>query len=178
MNLNRRQQLLGVVAIAALVLLVGDRMFLSPLTQSWKSRSARLAELRARVAQGELLLNREEAIRRSWSLNRTNTLPEEASVAEAALLKAFERWSSDSRVGVSAIKPQAKRGLDGRPTLECRVDAFGTMGAISRFLYEIEKDRLGVRIDAVEIASRDEEGEQLTLGLLVNGLLLETQSKP
>ena len=37
MNLPRRQQLLGVVAIAVVTLLAGDRLLYSPLSQSWKA---------------------------------------------------------------------------------------------------------------------------------------------
>ena len=178
MNLNRRQQMLGLLAIAALVLLVGDRLLLTPLTASWKARAERLAALRTKVEQGEVRVTREAGIRETGSVRHTNTLPAEASVAQDALLKAFDRWSRDSRVGVSAIKPQIKRGNDDRPNLECRVDAFGNIASISRFLYEIEKDPLGVRIDAVELASRDDGGEQLTLGLMVNGLMQEEATKP
>ena len=57
-------------------------------------------------------------------------------------------------------------------TLECRVDAFGSMQTLTRFLYNIEKDPLALKVDLVEISGRDNEGQQLTLGLQVSGLLL------
>jgi len=62
--------------------------------------------------------------------------------------------------------------------MECRVEAFGSLPALSRFLYEIEKDPLGLKVEVVEIAARDTAGEQLTLGLQVSGLYLSSSAKP
>jgi len=45
-NINNRQQLLAVVAGAAVALWAGDKLILSPLTQSWKERAARIVSLR------------------------------------------------------------------------------------------------------------------------------------
>ena len=57
-------------------------------------------------------------------------------------------------------------------TLECHVDGFGNLPALTRFLYEVEKDPMAFKIETVEISARDKDGQQLTLGLLVSGLLL------
>jgi hypothetical protein len=57
-------------------------------------------------------------------------------------------------------------------TLECRADTFGNLASLTRFLYEIEKDPLALKVDAIEIAARDNEGQQLTLGVQISGLLL------
>ena len=62
-------------------------------------------------------------------------------------------------------------------TLECRVDAAGNLMTVSRFLYNIEKDPLGFKVETVELSARDENGSQLALGLLVSGLVLQAQEK-
>lgn len=172
MNLKNRQQLLGIVAVAAVALLVGDRLVFMPLVRSWRARSERIAELKRSVTEGKLLLDREQSIRARWAYMRTNTLSGEVSVAENQVLKAFDRWSQDSRIGISSIKPQWKRNGDDYMTLECSVEASGSLPALTRFLYDIEKDPLALKVDAVQITARDDNGEQLTLGLQVNGLLL------
>jgi len=172
MNLSKRQQLFGVVAVAAVALLAGDRLVFTPLARSLKARSERIAELKKSVAQGTLLLDREQSIRERWGNMRTNTLTGEASVAENQVLKAFDRWAQDSRVAINSIKPQWKRGADDYMTLECGVEAFGSLPALTRFLYDVEQDSLALKVSAVQITTRDDNGAQLTLGLQVNGLLL------
>ena len=62
-------------------------------------------------------------------------------------------------------------------TLACRVEASGNLGTLSRFLYEVEKGSMPLRIDTVELGAHDNDGQQLTLGLEVNGLALMQQDK-
>ena len=175
MRIKNRQQLLGIVAGLTLALLVGDRLALSPLTHRWKERTARIVQLRKDINQGSLLLDREETIRSRWQHMRTNTLPDNASAAENEVLQAFEHWSQVSRISIASIKPQWKRAGDDYMTLECRADAFVSIDALSRFIYNVERDPLALKVEAVEIASRDNEGRQLSLGLQVSGLLLNPQ---
>ena len=46
------------------------------------------------------------------------------------------------------------------------------------FLYEVEKDPVGLKVDSVEISSRDDNGRQLALGLQVSGLLINPNPAP
>lgn len=177
MNLSNRQQLLGLLAAAAVLLLAGDRLLLTPLTHSWASRSARVADWKKKIGQGEILLERESSVRARWNYMRTNALSGEMSAAENQMLKAFDRWSQASRVGISSIKPQWKHPEENHVLLECHVDAFGGLSDLTRFLYEIEKDPLALKLENVELVTRDDNGQQLTLGLQVSGFLL-TSSKP
>ena len=175
MNIDHRQRLLAIVAITAIGLLAGDRLVVSPLIQSWSARKARIAELRRSVEQGSQLLKREQTIRSRWEGMRTNTLPRQVSVAENQVLKSFDRWSQDSRVSITSIKPQWKGTFDDYMTVECRVDGFGSLSTLARFLYDIERDPQALKVDSVEITSRGDDGQQLALGLQVSGLLLNPQ---
>ena len=175
MKIENRQQLLALVAAVAIALLVGDKLLLTPLTTSWKERSRRITELTKALNQGSLVLAREQAIRSRWDNMRTNTLPESVSAAENEVLKAFDRWSQASRISVASIKPQWKHNNDDYVTLECRADAFGSMQTLTRFLYDVEADRLALKVEAVEISARDDSGQQLSLGLQLSGLQLSSQ---
>lgn len=177
MKTDNRQQALTIVAITAIALLLGDRLVFTPLTKTWKDRAARIVELRKKVSQGALTLEREHVIHDRWEQMRTNTLPGNTSLAEQRMLKAFERWSQDSRISVTSVKPQWKHGTEDYQTLECRVDASGSLETVSRFLYNIEKDPLALKMEVVELGTRDSNGQQLTLGLLVSGLLLNAPDK-
>jgi hypothetical protein len=173
MNLKNRQQLLAALAISAVALFAGDRLLLSPLVKSWKGRSQAIVDLRKRIAQGETLLLRQQAIHSHWDQMRTNTLPTDASVAEQRLLQAFESWAQESRVSVTSIAPQKREG-DDYTSLECRVDAYGNLSTVTRFLYDLERDPLGLKLESVEVSARDNEGQQISLGLQVSGLILST----
>lgn len=170
MNIQNRQQILGIAAIAVVVLWAGDRLVVSPLIQSWKQRTQRIVELRKSIRDGKALLERDQSIRSRWGYMRTNTLTHEAG--EGQVLSAFDRWSRDSDISVTSVKPMWKQN-DEFTTLECRVDASGSLQNLAKFIYSVEKDPVALKVQVVELTAQDKDGRQLTLGLQVSGLALE-----
>ena len=172
MPIKNRQQLLILAALAGLALLVGDSLILTPMGKAWKARAATIVELRQQVEKGDRLVKHEASYRMSWARMQTNTLPSNPSLAEQKVLQAFDKWSQDSRISVNSITPQWKRDSDDFTTLQCRVDVTGTVGTLSRFLFAIEQDPMALKIESMEITSRDKEGAQLSMGLQLSGLVL------
>ncbi len=170
-NLKNRQTLLMVLAGAVLLLLVGDSLIVGPLWASWKERADRIKKLEQDVKVGTDLLKQKYRYEHHWHQMQTNTLPADPSLARNELLKAIERWEQDSKLKIDRIAPQWKTG-DDYTTLECRVDASGTMDAALRFLYDVEKGPPGLKVDVVEISSHDNNGQQLSLGIQLTGLIL------
>lgn len=172
MNLNKRQQLLAILAIVAVGLFVMDKLVITPLTNSWKARAERIARLKKDVAEGTEMLKHETSWRERWERMQTNSLAGAKSEAESQMLKAFERWSQEGGVSVSSIRPQWKEAQDDYKTLECRADVAGGLPSLARFLFQIERDPLGVKVDSMELTARDAQGSQLALVIQVSGLLL------
>jgi hypothetical protein len=177
MKISNRQQLIAILAIAGVVLLAGDKILFKRLTHYWSGRADQITDLGKKISQGKLLLQREQGIRRRWTEMKGNTLPNDTSVAEQRLLRAFDQWAQESRISVTAITPQWKRDSEDYMLLECRVDALGNLGTITRFLYNIERDPMGLKLEAVQVSARDNEGQQIALGLQISGLVLTSQSK-
>lgn len=173
MNLKNRQQVLMIIAAAAVGFFVLDQAVIGPLLKSWKNRSESIARLRASIQKGQSLIDRESVTRGLWNDLRKTTLPSNASQSEKTLLEAFDRWSQDSRVTINSIKPQWKRGAtEDYSLLECRVDAAGDLSTLAKFLYDVENSDMALRIESIELTSRDNDGRQLALGLSVSGLRL------
>ena len=178
MNLTKRQQILAILAITLVGLYVADKLVFTPLTKSWKARAERITKLKEEVRDGSETLKRETALREQWDHMRTNTLTSVKSDAESQMLKAFERWSKDGGVSVSSIRPQWKEAEEAYKTLECRADVGGSLSAIANFLYLVERDPLGVKVDSLELTARNNEGSQMALVVQVSGLLLNSPKKP
>ena len=175
MKTDNRQKLLLVLTIVAATLLVGDKLVYSPLVRLWQSRQQEIRKLRLQVKEGSALVRREQVVRGRWDEMRTNTLPNNPSQAQEKVLKAFEDWARESGVTLNGITPQWKSDTDEYQTLVCRVNAMGTLWMLSRFIFDIEKGPLGLKLESVEINSTDNTGQQLALGLQVSGLVLASQ---
>ena len=177
MPIKNRQQLLVFVTIGVLGLFAADRLVLDPLVKFWDARNKQLADLRAQVTQGKALLLREQSIRNRWEHMQHNTLTNNASAAEQQLFAAIESWRQDSRVILSGATPQWKHDSDDYMTYQCRLEASGNLPSLTRFLYDIEKDPMALKLESIELAARDKEGQQLSLGVQVSGLILTPNSR-
>lgn len=176
MQIKNRQQLLMIVAGACVGLLIANAVIITPLTNAWQARAKRIATLRKDVDDGEKLIKRADALKSRWSQMQANALSSNRSQAEQQVLGAFDKWSQDARISVNSVTPQWKSDRDEKfQTLECRVDASGTVGTLSRFLFNVERDAMALKVESVEITSRDKEGQNLSLGLQISGLVLNRE---
>jgi hypothetical protein len=99
------------------------------------------------------------------------------SSAEQQVFRAVDAWAQDTGVIVNAVTPQWKHDSDDYVTYECRIDATGDIGRLSQFIYRAEREPLALRMESVELSARDKEGQQLSLALQMNGLVLNPLSK-
>jgi hypothetical protein len=173
-TIKNRQQVLAILAGAVVALFIADKIIVEPLIDSWKARSKRVAELRKKVDDGRNLIRREQSLRSRWLQMSTNTLPNNPSQAEQQVLKAVDRWCQDSRVTPTSISSQWKHDSEDFMTVEYRVEATGNLPAVARFLHDIEKDPMALKLQAVELSAHDNNGQQLALGLQISGLVLTT----
>jgi hypothetical protein len=178
MKIENRQQVLMALTIAVVVLYAADLAFIEPMIGWWKTRAKMVAELRAQVTNGRRLIQREAGLRARWSQMRTNTLPDNPSLAEQQTLKAFDNWARESGADVTGITPQWNNDSPDYLTLNCRVEAAGDLGTLSRFVYDLEKDPMAFKLESVELSARDTTGQQLTLDLQISGLVLVSQTQP
>ena len=172
MKIKNRQDFLMALTLAAAGLWVAVTFIFTPLGGWWSDRSKQIGDLRDKVKAGQGLLKRETAIHDKWTGMQAGALPANSSLAEQQLIKAFDTWHNDTGAELASIMPQWKSDSTNYMTVSCRVELGGNMGALSRYLYELEQSPLALRVDTVELSAHDNMGQQLTLGLEVNGLAL------
>jgi hypothetical protein len=177
METKDRQKILLITAASGLALLIANSAIFGPLQSGWTSRSKEIATLKQNVADGRNLLLRKDRLQSRWQSMQTNTLPNDQTSAGSALLKAVYRWGQDSGTSIDQVTPQWKSEQDADnknviTTMECHADATGNMRSILRFLWDLESDPVGLKVEDVVISSRDNDGQQLSLGIQMSGLVL------
>lgn len=177
MKIENRQKTLIIITAIVAGLYIGDHLVIEPLIKWWGTRSQEIASLTKQVNEGRNLIHREDVIRGEWDGMRTNTLPNDSASAERQIISAFDHWSRDSGVEITGLLPQWKNDTDDYQTLNCRVEASGTLSTLSQFLYDVEKGPMGLKLDSMDLGTRDSSGEQMTLAIQVSGLAL-TQPNP
>jgi hypothetical protein len=177
MQIKDRQKLLVIVTVAAVGLFAADALVRAPLVSAWNARAARITQLRNQVTRGKMLVQRERYIRNRWQDMQSKALTNNTSAAEQQVVRAIDSWAQDTGVIVNAITPQWKHDSDDYISYECRVDAAGDISRLSRFLYRAEREPLALKMESVELNARDKDGQQLSLGLQLNGLVLTPSTR-
>lgn len=180
MNLKpeHRQRLLAIVAGAAIGLFALDSLVVKPYLEAWRDRRDRIESLDQQLVRGRALLERADALEQRWESMQRQALPADRSVAEDTVLRAAARWARESRVNFTSLTPQWRQPEPGYELLECRAGITGSLGEIARFLFELERDTVAVRVDELQLSSEDDRGRQLSANLRFSGLRFATAATP
>ena len=192
---NKRERYLLTVAVIVVTIVVGNLLVLQPLLTSWNIRDIEIIRLEGEIKNGnELILpnpdkpgavTREESYKKIWAtylggnLNSTNT------VAEEKVWRAIEKWRSKSRISLTSVKPQwqnheyeflgkepGENKTHGYRTYDVRLVAEGTMQEAVKFVHAIESDELPLKIEQLELASREKTGKLISVSVHFTGLQL------
>lgn len=173
LNLPDRQRWLVIITGGMIALYILDSILFTPLTTMWQAHSVEIVKLQKSVADGRNTIAHAAQTERIWADMQANALPKDQAQAQQDLISAVSRWGVSNNVLIDGIRPQWKRGATDRYSLlECRVDATGTLPTLTKFVYELEHSPLALRVDSIELTSRDDGGSKLSLGLIVSGLRL------
>ena len=182
---NKREKQLLTVALLAVAILAGDRLVLRPLVNSWQTRAAKIIELKSNVEHGEDLLPREKSYAKKWERYWGSNLNSTNSIAEDDVLRAIANWEGDSGISRTSMKPQwqnheyeflgkeiAENKTYSYRTYDVRLVAEGTMQEAVEFVHAIESDELPLKIEKLELASREKTGKLISVSVHFTGLQL------
>lgn len=173
MEYRSRERLLVLVAVLCVGGFLADKVLITPLFSMWKERSKRITELKQDLKNGKDLVDREEGMKKRWRNMLDSSLPNDTAEAEEQVLGAMSRWTQESRISVNSLKPRWIEDDDEMfKKIECRVTAEGGIMGFARFLYELERDPLALRVEEIELTSSEDDGRALVLGVRFTGLIL------
>ena len=176
MKADNRQQLLIVLFAVAVGLWLADLILFEPLVKVWTARSKQITSLKHQVWEGNAMISNAPAIRGQWTKMTSNALTNNTSLAESQVISALNNWSRSSGAQITSIMPQWKYDSTNYWTLNCRVEAAGTLQNLGQLIYNIEKAQ-AIKLDSVELAAHEATGQQLTLGLQISTLALLQPTK-
>ena len=172
METKKREKILLAATGAVAVLWLLNLLVVSPLIDSWRNRAREIVRLKEQLANGVSLVRRESTIRDRWDNMRANALSNNATAAERQLFTAFDHWVTAGGVTEGSFRPQVQEGDTNFTTVDCRSDVSGSLENVRDFVRAMSKDPLADKVESFELTSKDDNGQQLTLGLSLSGLIL------
>lgn len=172
MVLSRREKYIAILTIVIIMILVADRYVATPFMDKMDQTAIEKQRLIVEMERAETLFERRSLMDRRWNDMVAGGLEGDAAKAESQILHSIRNWSKENGLMLSSVKPDHKTGEDELYEIVFQVAGTGTMNSVSRFLFQIEKSTLPIRLTDVQLGSREEDGNDLSLQLRLSALYL------
>jgi Tfp pilus assembly protein PilO len=177
MVLSKRERMILIAAIIAVVMLVADRFVVGPVSARREEIKARKLELQAELESAQLLFTRQKLMERKWKTLLSDGLRNDAE-AESKIARALDEWSKEAMLTLSSVKPERVASDKGLKEMTFVVAGMGTLEAVSRFLWQIETAPMPIKVVDMQVGSTNETGQSMSLQLRLSALCLGSEQKP
>jgi Tfp pilus assembly protein PilO len=170
MIISSRERLILVVTAIVLALLVLDRYVVTPLDDYRASLDAQKQRLLGEMERAQALLERKHQLTPKWKEMTAGGLKRDPSEAESQILHAVQDWSKEAGLKLTSMKPERLPDKKTLQEISFQAAGIGSMNAVARFLWRLETAKVPVRVKDLQLGSRKEGTDDLTLQLRLSTL--------
>lgn len=176
MVLSKRERMILIAAILAVVMLVADKFIVGPIGTRREQIKAQKLSLQTELENAQILFSRQKLMERKWKALLSDGLQNDTE-AESKIARALDEWSRSARLTLSSVKPERVASDKGLKEMTFVVAGTGTLEAVSRFLWQIETASMPIKVMDMQIGSTNETGQSMSLQLRLSALCLDSQQK-
>lgn len=170
MVLSRREKYITAAAGIAVAILFLDRAVLTPLQERAASRSEETARRVREIEQAGMLFDRMRHLSGAWQEIQSNGLKSDAGEAEIQVLHAVRNWAQESGLALSGLRPESVKQRGALDELTFRASGTGTIQSVAGFLWRLESAPIPIRVTDLQLGSRKEAADDLSLQLRLSTL--------
>ena len=164
MVLSKREKYIAVSMIAALTILGLDQLVFSPYMAALDDIDTKTIAASAQLEQDDQLMTQKEKLNAVWKQMRP-TLKGDESDARSQAEHALVDWSRWAGVAVTSSKSSISTKSGAFQILNYDIGGNTSMAAASRMLWALEQSPIPFRVNEIELSSRPENTDSLTLRL-------------
>lgn len=170
MVLSKRERYITIITIVIIAILILDHYVVTPFMDAGKRTGLEKQGLMSDMARAENLFKRRNLMDQRWEEMRTSGLDSDVSKVESQVLHAIRNWSDENRLTLSSVKPYREEGEEILCQIMFQIAGTGTMESVCRFLWHIENASLPIRIAEVQMGSRKEDGNDMSIQMRLSAL--------
>jgi Tfp pilus assembly protein PilO len=178
MTLSTREKAIAVVAGVAVLLLGLNFYLVEPLLERRSRAQAAIAAAQRELLEAAGLFDNDLRARRRWNEMTGQTLRTDGPTAESQLLNNARQWGQEAGLVLTSLKPERNERELEFQRITIRATATGNMQSVTRFLYAIETSSMPVRISDVQIVSRREGSDELSMQVGLSTIYLPPIQQP
>lgn len=163
--LSKREKFIVCITAIVVGVFVLDWLVVSPLLAARSDASVRVTELQDELDRARRTFENSRRVNRRWAEMSRGQLHQNASQAESAMLNGVRDWAQSSRLILTSLKPERTEKQRDFTRITFRATGYGTMEQVARFLHQVQMARVPVRVTDVQISSRKEGTDDLSINV-------------
>ena len=175
MVLSKRERLIVWLAGVAVAILVTDRYLVSPFLTDLDELGAQRRALDHDLRRADSLVVREKRLRPKWDAMLSEGLSDDRSKTESRILHALRDWSQETGLDLASVKPEHVSRDGELGEIAFQAAGTGTMRAVSGFLWRVETTKLPLRVTKLQLGSRTDGADDLSLQLRMSSLFTSSE---
>ncbi len=178
MVLSQRERIVALLALLVVGALVADALVVGPVLRRLRAVENHKQQLLAQLNEAQGLFERRRLMERKWKTMLSDGLQDEAE-AESRLVRALDKWSQETRLALTSVKPERVASDKGLNEMTFVVAGQGGMNAVARFLWQVETAELPVKVKDMQLGlASSETGDSMSLELRLSALYLGAGHAP
>ena len=175
MILSKRERYLVIAAILGALIFLLDRYVATPLLDWRTELEAEEQSLVNELENVTHLFERRKLMEQRWKDMLASGLDKNVAKAESRVLHALQDWSKESGLALSALKPEGITQEGGIHEITFQAVGIGPMRSVARFMWLVEETSMPLKIKQMQLGSRKEGVDDLSLQLQVSVLCLPAE---
>ncbi len=178
MVLSKRERLVAILAVTAVLVLAIDHFILSPLMAQKDELDVKIAAKRDEVDRTTQLFRRRKEASVQWNAMTQGGLHKDANEADTQLQHSLNDWAQEAGMSLTQVKTERTEKEKDFYRITMRAQGTGGMKQIGQFLWRVQTATGPVKITEVLINMRAKEGtDDLSLSLGVSTISLIPDSE-
>ena len=177
MILSKRERYIGIGTGAVIGLLALDHFLFTPLLDRRAQLSSEIELAQHKAERASRLFANSRAVNQRWGQMLDAGVKTDASAAESQVLQAVHDFARESGLTITSVKRERTDRVKDFQQITLRAVATGNMSAASRFLWRVQTARVPVRLADLQITTRKEGTDDLTLTLGISTIYLAPEPK-
>ena len=178
MVLSKRERYIVAATIIAVSMLVLDRYVLTPFLDHRAQIEAERQNLLREMERAMNHFARRRQMEQEWKEMLEAGLKRDVSEAESQVLHAVRNWSQESGFVLSSVKPERIAQEGELQEITFQAAGTGSMRSVAHFLWQLETASLPLKLKELQLGSRKEGADDLSLQVRISALCLPGEPEP
>jgi hypothetical protein len=172
--MNQRERYFAIAAGISVGLLLLNYVVINPYLEKREKVTIDRNAAQAELTKANLLFERQKKLQAAWkALTEGGSLKNDVGAASFQVQTLLQQWVAESKMNLNSLSEQRRTADDKFVQIGVQCTATGSMAALTRLLWRIERAPVLLRINGIEIKPKKEGVDLLQVTMTISTLSID-----